>query len=125
MKKWTVHIWDEGKYVDLWTLNHTLAGSLPAGVIFFLDMPYSYGFLFTVIVALAWEVIELTLGIREQAWNKFFDVITAILGFIGTYELMAKNVLNNKILFIILLAIYVILELWGYLTVKWRHQKES
>ena len=118
MKKWYVNIWGDGKYIDLWHLNHFLAGVLCAGLIIFLNIDMVSGFLISLVLMLSWEVYEIINNIQETQFNRTMDILLGILAFFLTYLWPRKSL---GILFMISGIVWVILELWGY----WAYKQKS
>ena len=64
----------EGKYVDLWSIPHFVAGALLALV----GLPL----LFVVAIATVWEVVEIYARTREYPTNRIADIILAAGGWL-------------------------------------------
>lgn len=62
----------EGRFVDLWSISHFMAGVLPGLV--------DLGVLWVLVIALLWEVIELVCRVTEHTPNRVIDVLLALLG---------------------------------------------
>ena len=115
-----MRIWREGKYVDLWLLNHTLIGAVLAGFFEIVGVPVLISLIISTLVIVGWEFWEVFKKISEAFWNKIIDVVTGILGFFGMHYLL--DVSSHKlILFLIVLAVYLVLEVWGY----WVYKKKG
>jgi len=66
------------------------------------------------LILLGWEFFEFFYGVYETQENKTLDMIMGMFGFFVVYYLMSNNIFNNKILFSILIVLFVILEIWGF-----------
>lgn len=112
-------IWREGKYLDLWSINHVVSGMF-LGAIFYL---LGGNFIMSSIAALAtmiiWELFEIVKKIHETLINKVVDVIVGYVGFILSYYFYFNNSNLNKILVLIFIALLiVVLNLWGFFALK-------
>jgi len=120
LEKWYMRIWREGKYVDLWSLNHTLIGAVLAGFFEIVGVPVIISLIISTLVIVGWEFWEVFKKISEAFWNKIIDVVTGILGFLGMHYLLGVSS-HELILFLIVLAVYLVLEVWGY----WVYKKKG
>jgi hypothetical protein len=112
-------IWEEGECLDLWSLNHIFAGASLAGLFFILKIPFLISFIISLILMLSWEIYEILNLIIEKPCNKIMDIVTGVLGFVITYYLFLQiSQVYHIILFIVISAIFVFLELWGYFSYK-------
>jgi len=115
-------LWEEGKYVDLWTIPHILAGVLLSGYLYWLDVPFWLNLLITLFIIIGWEFFELHfLNVHEHLSNKIMDVITGILGFFAMYSLIIKYSMQTIVPYLVgLTVIYLFLNSWGFLAYKRR-----
>ena len=111
---WYVKIWAEGKYLDFWSVNHTLSGGVLASLFFLLKVQFWPSLFISFLFLLAWEIYEILKNIKEGAWNKFFDVVTGVLGFFATHYLIALDVLKTINIFWTISFLFAFLEIWGY-----------
>lgn len=125
-ESWKVDIWKEGKYFDLWHVNHFLAGLLLANLTLFLKIELWIGFTFSLTLMLAWEVFEIVKKIEETKFNRCFDVIFSVASFFLVIYLNQNYLLTTglNILFYFSLILWLILESWGYWAYKIRSRKE-
>lgn len=116
--KWYIIIWRDGKFFDLWHVNHLLAGIL-LGQFFFHFQRLWLGFAISLILMTAWEIFEVVKKITETTFNKSVDMITGVVGFFMAYVL--GGLLSGEsyfILFIIFFIAWLTLEIWGYIVYK-------
>lgn len=116
--KWYIAIWQDGKFFDLWHVNHLLAGALLGQLTFHFQQLW-LGFAISLIAMISWEVFEVIKKITETKFNRSMDIILGVIGFFITYYL--EPIFNNEqyfILFIVLLISWLTLELWGYFAYK-------
>lgn len=119
--KWYYDIWVDGKYLDLWSVNHTLAGGVIAGPLYNLSIRFSYSFLIALVLIIGWEVYEAVRDIEETWQNRVTDTIVAIIGFGILWMFYPKWSPNIQlIVYLPLLIIWVALEIWGYMAYKGR-----
>ena len=113
---WKYDVWKEGEFLDLWHINHILAGCLLAFVSSYYKWPFLIGLLVTFILSLSWEVYELIKHIKESILNRILDIATTFAGFFIIHYVY--NVLSNSskiILFVVILISWLSLESWGYI----------
>jgi hypothetical protein len=119
LKSFSIKVWKDGKCLDLWSINHTLAGGLLAAVIFFNNINLYLGFLISLALMIAWEIIEIIKNIYEEKCNKIMDVVTGIFGFILIYFIFLKINTNSALtIFWIMTGCWVFLETWGFVTFR-------
>ncbi|MES3005207.1 MAG: hypothetical protein V4690_03835 [Patescibacteria group bacterium] len=110
----------EGKYVNLWSVNHFLSGVVFAGWIFKIWSNLWLVFLMYFILALAWEVYEVYIGEFELFGNKIMDVVTGVLGFWMVYYFM---ILQGSISYSFVISstiLYIVLEIYLFVDYKRR-----
>lgn len=112
-------IWQEGKYLDFWSITHLFIGFIFAWLFLFLNMNVYSAFFVSMVFIVGWEFFELYfLDVHEYFWNKVWDVLTGIIGFFAMYLLILRNGLMNLLgLEIWLSFIYLVLCSWGF----WHH----
>jgi hypothetical protein len=113
-------LWAEGRYVDLWTIPHILAGVLLGGYLYWFGVPLLINITITAVLIISWEFFELHfLGVHEHLTNSLMDILVALIGFIITHIFIIKY--SIEIVFPYLLAltiIYIFLNSWGFLAYK-------
>ena len=112
----------EGKYFDLWSVNHLLSGFLYAGWIIKLGFDYKFIFVSYFILAVAWEIYEKVSGIKEHIENQVMDVVTGVVGVIIFYFLSTSNYRVSIWVLILLTIAFTALEISGYLAYKRRNK---
>ncbi|MGV8162045.1 MAG: hypothetical protein ACP5N2_01785 [Candidatus Nanoarchaeia archaeon] len=117
-KKWFIQIWKEGKYLDLWSVNHTLAGCVLGSIFIFINLQIWVSLIISVILMIGWEIFEIYYGIKEGLANKILDVVTGLVGFFLTYYLVNVQGVNALSYFLIIALSFAFLETWGYLVYK-------
>ncbi|HEY4489917.1 MAG TPA: hypothetical protein VJC12_01525 [Candidatus Paceibacterota bacterium] len=116
-------IWEEGKYLDLWSVNHVLSGVLYTGWILKLGFGYQFIFITYFVLAVGWEFYEKYVGVKEHLENQIMDVVTGVAGFFMVY---IPDIYWNQISYsalIVLSIIFIFLEIHGYITYKKRINK--
>ncbi len=124
---WKVGIWKEGKHLDLWHINHFLSGVLLGGLTIMFDLNLWLGFLISLILIIAWEVIEIVSGIKETRFNMYLDIVLAVIAFF-LVTILNNNYLSEsgfENLFYICLLVFSILELWGFWAYKKREKSKK
>jgi len=113
-KKWYIKIWTMRKYLDLWSVNHTLAGSILASLFIFFNAPFLASMAISFFILLGWEFFEITHKLHETIYNRIFDMIVGMSGFFLTNTLVNNDVFTNKAIFSVVFTVFVILEIWGF-----------
>ncbi|MBT4257742.1 hypothetical protein HOD88_00990 [archaeon] len=109
-------IWQEGIYFDLWSVIHFLFGMVFGGIIIFKKVKPWKGFIFTLLVAIVWEMIE---WVPEIISNQILDVLLAGGGFLLINCLSSKmDQKRFKIIFILLLSLFVAGNIWGWISIS-------
>ena len=112
-------LWEEGKYLDFWSVIHFLSGVL-LGILFgMLNITFLPALLLIIMLGIIFEVIEyFILGI-ETFPNKVVDVIISTIGFLIAFLLLPKSLL----LFLILLVVWIILNIIGWIAILFKDGK--
>jgi hypothetical protein len=118
-EKWYIKIWTGKKYLDLWSINHTLAGCNLAGLFLFVNAHFLASVIATFLILLLWEFFEFFHGIHEVIQNRISDIIVGMCGFFITHYLMLNNAINNTTFFAIIFLVGLILGIWGF----WAYEK--
>ena len=115
-KSWKVGIWKEGKYFDLWHVNHFLAGVLLASATIIFKIDLFWGFVVSFILMVAWEFFEYFSKIHETMFNRCMDVILSTISFILIVYLEKYKLTKDQFfqIFYVSLVLYIFLELWGF-----------
>jgi hypothetical protein len=111
---------EEGKYLDLWSVNHFLSGVVFASWI--LRFTFNIWFIFGIyfILAVLWEVYEFYGGIFEHFGNKVMDVVTGVVGFLIIYGALVQGKPVNNLFAIFFTLLYVFLEVYCFVDYKRR-----
>ncbi len=113
------NIWQENKYIDLWSLNHFLSGASLAGVAWYFKISFILAIIISVAIFIAWEFIEYYTKVGESQINQISDIIIAIIGFCVFYFI------QTPLLLLMVITVFLILETWGYLYKFVEKQRES
>lgn len=123
-KDWFINIWEEGKYADLWSVNHFLGGIVLAQMTIYLNLSFLSGLLLAVFLMVGWELYELAMGIEESAYNKSTDIGFGVLGFLF-YVFYILKLKYYKYVFIVAFSLFVLLEFLGYLAYRLRIKRDG
>ncbi|OGH77975.1 MAG: hypothetical protein A2469_01205 [Candidatus Magasanikbacteria bacterium RIFOXYC2_FULL_40_16] len=118
MKQWQIKIWNEGKYIDFWAVNHILGGAILAYIFIHLDISFLAGLAISSATMIVWELYEIKLKIQEAVSNRVTDIITGLLGFIGYYYLNETITIAFISFLIFILLPFILLDIWGFLAYK-------
>lgn len=107
--------WKEGRYIDLWSLNHVLSGVVLASILFGFGVSFVTSVVIAFVLFVGWEVAEVALGIKEHTPNMVMDVVCDFAGFFGiAYRVF---ILDNEVsLFATLgwIALFMVFNIWGF-----------
>src|SRR3989344_5332818 len=82
--------WQKGRAFDLWSIPHFLFGILMAFVPPFADISFSFVLVLTLVLAILWELFEMSVGIKETVLNSLLDVFLPIAAYIiASYVLLS------------------------------------
>jgi hypothetical protein len=119
--KWYYSIFKNGKYLDLWSVNHTLAGVVIAGPLYYFSISLSYSLFIALVLIVGWEVYEIIFKIYETWQNRSTDIITGVLGFFFVWYLYPNFSINQQMsIYLISLFVFIVLEIWGYFAYRAR-----
>lgn len=108
-------LWVEGKYFDLWSVNHFLAGLLIAATLFLLKISLFPAFLIAFLLFIAYEIFEVAAQIEEVFTNRLVDVIVDVAGFsAATYFFFVRGQPFSVPAIIIIVLLFVVLEIMGF-----------
>ena len=117
--KWYYDVWGNGKYFDLWSVNHILAGCVIVGPLYAFSVPFIYSLAISIILIAGWEVYEVVYDIKETWQNRTTDILTGIIGFLVLWDLYQYWTRNIQFwVYLFLLIVWLVLEIWGYLAYK-------
>ena len=102
-------VWQENKYIDLWSLNHFLSGSSLAGVAWFFKIHFIVAVCIAAAIFIMWEYIEYYTKVGEALTNQISDIVVATLGFFVFYFV------QSPLISALIITLFLILETWGYL----------
>jgi hypothetical protein len=111
-----MEIWKHGKFVDLWSVVHLLAGFLLGGLFYLLGSQFLWSLIFALSIMLLWEVFELATGIIEESLNVIMDIIIGLAGFLlASWLYFLYGAPLDLSLNLTVLASTVTLALWGFI----------
>ena len=119
LRLFSIKVWKEGRAIDLWSINHILAGGLLGATVFFHNINLYLGFAISFLIFLAWEIIEIWQNLYEEKWGKVMDVLTSVVSFFIIYFLFTKiNLAGALLVFWFLFIAWALLEIWGFVTLR-------
>jgi len=111
-----MHTWKDGKYLDTWSIVHTLSGFLLASIFYWLGFDFLWALALSLLSILAWEICEMFVGIIEPSPNVAIDIIVGLVGFfIGALLYFYLNITFNLVVFWTILVVTGLLALWGFI----------
>ncbi|MCH7850217.1 MAG: hypothetical protein IH845_01090 [Nanoarchaeota archaeon] len=115
VRQWYSNIWKEGKYIDLWSINHILGGMVLAGIFIFFNLSLTWALILGFLITISYEIYEMLTDHFETPANKILDILTSLLGVYLMYMLKDLNLLDFNAIFASVFFIFLILEVWGFL----------
>ncbi|HYO45995.1 MAG TPA: hypothetical protein VEY33_04820 [Gemmatimonadota bacterium] len=82
--------WREGKYVDLWSVVHLLAGILLSSLLFRAGLSLFGAVAITLAALAGYEVVEKLAAVEEHATNRIVDILFG-LGGLGVVHEIAEG----------------------------------
>lgn len=114
-------IWKHGKFVDMWSVVHLSSGFLLSGFLYWMGYSFELSLILAVAALVAWEGFEWLTRIIEPSVNVFVDIIIGMVGFlVGAYLYFGGARSFDPVDFWIVLAVTLVLSLWGFLDFKKR-----
>lgn len=117
--------WKKGRAFDLWSIPHFLFGILMGFVPFLTDISFGLALTMTAVLAVLWEIFEMSIGIKETALNSLLDVFLPIVGYIITSYILLSYTYHREDLIVVavaVLAVYVFTNLSGWLAYRRRQR---
>lgn len=113
--------WKEGRYADLWSINHFLSGLVFGGILFVTGVSFLTTFIIGLILFVGWEVIEILIGIKEHTPNMVADVLFDLAGLLAIawwFFVLDKTLSWTALGAWILL--FMIFNIWGFIAYEAR-----
>jgi len=112
-------IWQEGKYLDIWSIVHLISGVLLGSLLIILGIGFWSGLGIATVLLILWEIFEIVAGGDEFLRNRIVDVIIGLIGYLIAWSFygQVKTEKHKKTaLFIlkILIVVSIILNIWGW-----------
>lgn len=116
--------WEEGKYIDLWSINHVLSGVVLGAFLFNFGIPFWWALAFSLLLFILWEVVEVIVHIKEHPSNMITDVVCDALGFLFVaYVYFVMREPFTWMATIIWTLDFLAFNLWGYLAYQDRKRE--
>lgn len=111
-------MWDDNRYVDLWSFVHFLFGVLFVFLADFFEITLFMALAILTVLTVIWEMVEfVSEKTRELLSNRVTDVIFADIGFLFMYFLLLLNNVPKGVyiaLFLLLSLIFISLNINGW-----------
>ncbi len=113
--------WEEGRYADLWSINHTLTGVALGGVLFSLGLSFGTALWISLVLFIAWEIFEVTSDVKEHILNLLMDVVFDLLGFVfSAWVYLTLDKSFSPLVWVLLALALALLTLRGYIAYRKR-----
>ncbi len=115
-------LWEEGRYIDLWTIPHLLAGVVLCGLLNWLGADFWLNLAISSLLIIIWEFFEYyALNVHEYFSNNISDIVCGWLGFIIMYGFIIKYTISIVLPYLLITTvIYLGLNAWGFMAYKRR-----
>ena len=117
--------WQKGRAFELWSIPHFLFGVLMAFLPPLFGTRILSALALTIILALAWELYEKLVAIKETVQNSLLDVILPIVAFTMTsYALLAHPLRRDELLVaaVAVFIVYAFTNISGWLAYRRRNR---
>lgn len=122
-------MWNERRYIDLWSVVHFLFGVLFVFAADYFELTFLAALITLTVLTTIWEVVEhFSVGATEYLSNRVTDVIFAGLGFLFMYFLLLVNTVPKEtyiLIFSFLTLLFVALNIKGWLNFRKRVVKNK
>ncbi len=115
--------WRKGRAFDLWSIPHFLFGILTALLPSLIDMSLLTALTLTLLFAMAWEIYEKFVSIKETIPNSLLDILLPVVAFTLTSELLLVYPLHDDNLLVFataVFALYLFTNISGWLAYRRR-----
>ncbi len=120
-------VWDEGEYLDLWSVVHGMAGMAAGFVPILFDVSFMGALLVFFIGTLLWEVAEVYAGIVESRKNIALDIVIALCGFASTPLIVFSAYFDTAFIhmfFGVVVLTLILLSIRGWFAYRTREGKK-
>jgi len=112
--------WKEGKYVDLWSINHVLSGVVLGAILGNFNAPFGWSLLLAIALFVGWEVVEVLIGIKEHMPNMVMDVVCDLAGFLAIAWWFAEVSDISWTATAAWILLYTMMNIWGFIAYEAR-----
>jgi hypothetical protein len=112
--------WREGRYVDLWSINHVLSGIVLGAILFSISVPFVWSLGLSLILFVAWEIGEMVAGIKEHMPNLIMDIVCDVAGFLLIAWWFAEIGPLSWMSITAWILLMVVMNLWGFIAYEER-----
>ncbi len=100
--------WQKGRAFDLWSIPHFLFGILTAFLPALIGISLLTALTLTLVLAMAWEIYEKFVDIKETIPNSLLDILLPVVAFTLTSELLLFYPLHDDTLLVFATAVLVL-----------------
>ena len=113
--------WSEGKYVDLWSLVHLLAGFHAASLLRLVGLSLFWTGSITLLALAAYEVVEKVANVEEHATNRLTDIVFGIAGAAISLEVAQAD--PGRFVYVASTVVFTMLNFLGWRA--WRKRERG
>lgn len=117
--------WQKGRAFDLWSIPHFLFGAIMAFVPPITGFSILTALSLTLILAMAWEIYEKFMDIKETMQNSLLDILLPIVAFTMTSQILVYYPLHYEDMLVFASAVsvlYVYTNVSGWLAYRRRNR---
>jgi hypothetical protein len=112
--------WKEGRYADLWSINHFLSGVVLGALLFTFGVSFSWSLLIALVLFVGWELVEILMGIKEHMPNMVTDVLFDMAGFLAVAWYFSAVAPLSWTAMAVIIIIFMIFNIWGFIAYEER-----
>ena len=112
--------WKEGRYVDLWSINHVLSGIVVGALLLTFGVSLAWSTVIALILFVGWEVGEIIAGIKEHTPNLITDIVCDLAGYAAIVWWYAKVAPLSWQSLTAWILLTIVMNLWGFIAYEER-----
>jgi hypothetical protein len=112
--------WKEGRYADLWSINHFLSGVVLGALLLTFGVSFGWSLLISLVLFVGWELVEILMGIKEHMPNMVTDVLFDMAGFLAVAWYLSAIAPLSWTAITVIIIVFMIFNVWGFIAYEER-----
>lgn len=112
--------WKEGRYVDLWSINHVISGIVLGSLLLSFSVPFGWALVVSLVLFVGWEIGETLAGIKEHMPNLIMDIVFDVAGFLLIAWWFAEVAPLSWMSITAWTLLMIVMNLWGFIAYEAR-----